>query len=91
LSGTGTAPVQHSVSLAWDPSPSTNIVSYVLYRRTGATGSFTKVGSTSNTVMTFTDTTVQGNQTYFYQVTCIDSNNLESSVDGPVTAITPGP
>ncbi len=91
LSGTSTAPVQHSVSLAWDPSPSTNIVSYVVYRRTGATGSFTKVGSTSNTVMTFTDTTVQGNQTYFYQVTCVDSNNVESSVDGPVTATTPGP
>ena len=91
ISGTGTAPVQHSVSLAWDPSPSTNIVSYVVYRRTGASGSFTKVGSTSNTVMTFTDTTVQGNQTYFYQVTCVDSNNLESSVDGPVTATTPGP
>ena len=91
LSGTGTAPVQHSVSLAWDPSPSTNIVSYVMYRRTGASGSFTKVGSTSNTVTTFTDTTVQGNQTYFYQVTCVDSNNAESSVDGPVTATTPGP
>jgi len=91
LSGTGTAPVQHGVSLAWDPSPSTNVVSYVVYRRTGATGSFTKVGSTSNTATTFTDTTVQGNQTYFYQVTCVDSNNLESAVDGPVTATTPGP
>jgi fibronectin type 3 domain-containing protein len=92
LSGTGTtAPVQHSVSLAWDPSPSTDIVSYVLYRRTGTTGSFTKVGSTNNTATTFTDTTVQGNQTYFYQVTCVDSNNLESDVDGPVTATTPGP
>ena len=91
LSGTATAPAQHSVSLAWDPSPSTNIVSYVVYRRTGATGSFSKVGSTSNTVMTFTDTTVQGNQTYLYQVTCVDSNNVESSVDGPVTATTPGP
>jgi hypothetical protein len=91
MSGIGTAPVQHSVSLAWDPSPSTNIVSYVVYRRTGASGSFAKVGSTSNTVTTFTDTTVQGNQTYFYQVTCVDSSNVESSVDGPVTATTPGP
>ena len=91
LSGTGTAPAQHSVSLAWDPSPSTNIVSYVVYRRTGANGSFAKVGSTSNTVTTFTDTTVQGNQTYFYQVTCVDSSNAESNVDGPVTATTPGP
>jgi hypothetical protein len=91
ISGTGTAPVQHSVSLAWDPSPSTNIVSYVVYRRTGASGSFAKVGSTSNTATTFTDTTVQGNQTYFYEVTCVDSNNVESSVDGPVTATTPGP
>jgi len=91
LSGTGTAPVQHSVSLAWDPSSSSNIASYVVYRRTGTTGSFSKVGSTSSAVTTFTDTTVQGNQTYFYQVTCIDSNNLESNVDGPVTATTPGP
>jgi len=91
LSGTGTAPVQHSVSLAWDPSPSTNVVTYVVYRRTGTTGSFVKVGSTSDTVTTFTDSTVQGNQTYFYEVTCIDSNNLESNVDGPVSATTPGP
>jgi len=91
LSGTGTAPVQHSVSLAWDPSPSTNVVTYVVYRRTGTTGSFLKVGSTSDTVTTFTDSTVQGNQTYSYEVTCIDSNNLESNVDGPVSATTPGP
>ena len=62
-----------------------------LVRRTVTTGSFVKVGSTSNTATTFTNDTVQGNQTYFYQVTCIDSNNLESNVDGPVSATTPGP
>jgi hypothetical protein len=84
LSGTGIAAPQHSVALAWNPSASSDVVSYNVYRSTSSTGSFTKVGSTTSTVLVFTDKTVQGGQTYFYEVTSVDSGGLESAVDGPI-------
>jgi hypothetical protein len=89
LSGTGVAAPSHSVSLAWDASPSSDVVSYNLYRSTSSAGPFTKVGSTSSTVLVFTDTTVQGGQTYFYEVTSVDSSSLESAVNGPVQVAVP--
>jgi hypothetical protein len=91
LSGTGIAAPQHSVALAWDPSASSDVVSYDVYRSTTSTGSFTKVGSTTSTVLVFTDKTVQGGQTYFYEVTAVDSGGLESAVDGPVQVAIPSP
>jgi hypothetical protein len=89
LSGTGAAAVQHSVTIAWDPSTSSGVAGYFVYRRTSSSGSFTKVDSTNSSTTTFTDTTVQGGQTYFYEVTSVDSSNVESSFDGPVQATTP--
>jgi Abnormal spindle-like microcephaly-assoc'd, ASPM-SPD-2-Hydin len=91
LSGTGVAAPSHSVSLAWDASPSNDVVSYNLYRSSSPTGPFTKVGSTTSTVLAFTDTTVKGGQTYFYEVTSVDSTNLESAVEGPVQVAVPSP
>jgi hypothetical protein len=91
LSGTGVSAPKHSVALAWDSSPSSGVVSYNLYRSTSAAGPFTKVGSTTSTVLVFTDTTVQGGQTYFYEVTSVDSGSLESAVDGPVQVAVPSP
>ena len=91
LSGTGIAAPQHSVALAWNPSASSDVVSYNLYRSTSSTGSFTKVGSTTSTVLVFTDKTVQGGQTYFYEVTSVDSGGLESASDGPVQVAIPSP
>jgi len=89
LSGTGAAAVQHSITIAWDPSTSSGVAGYFVYRSTSSSGSFTKVGSTNNSTTTFTDTTVQGGQTYFYEVASVDSNNVESNFDGPVQATTP--
>src|SRR5579863_8039651 len=91
LSGTGVAAPNHSVSLAWDASPSTDVVSYNLYRSTSSTGTFTKVGSTTTTTLVFTDTMVQGGQTYFYEVTSVGSGGLESAVDGPIQVAVPSP
>ena len=92
LSGIGVSPVQHSVSLAWDPpSPATGVTGYAMYRRTGTSGSFTKIASIPSPATTFTDTTVEGGQTYFYEVTSVDSNNDESDVDGPVQVTVPSP
>jgi hypothetical protein len=91
LSGTGVAAPNHSVSLAWDASPSNDVVSYNLYRSASSTGPFTKVGSTTSAVLVFTDTTVKGGQMYFYEVTSVDSSNLESAVEGPVQVAVPSP
>jgi hypothetical protein len=100
LSGNGmTAPV-HSVSLAWDPSPSV-IIGYNVYRGTTSGGPYTMINtslvettctSSSTSPCTYTDDSVAGNTTYYYVVTAVDPNNVESVYSneaGP--AAVPGP
>ena len=40
--------------------------------------------STTSTVLVVTDKTVQAGQTYFCEVTSVDSDALESAVDGRI-------
>jgi len=73
LSGTS-----HTVNLAWSSSSSTDVVAYNVYRGT-TLGQYTLIGSSPVAATQFTDATVQGSQTYYYSVTSIDSNNMESA------------
>jgi hypothetical protein len=89
LSGTGvqSPPGSHSVVLSWLASSSPNILAYNVYRATSSSGPFTKIGNVAGT--TFTDTTVQSGQTYFYEVTAVDNTNMESSPSATVSASVP--
>jgi fibronectin type 3 domain-containing protein len=73
--------------LSWSPSSSSGVVSYNVYRSAAASGPFTRIGNVSGT--TFTDSSVQNGQTYFYTVTSVDSNDVESSDPTPVSATVP--
>ncbi|MCL5670043.1 MAG: IPT/TIG domain-containing protein [Acidobacteria bacterium] len=83
----------HSVTLTWDPPTSTSvsITGYNVYRSQAAAGPFAKInGSSAVTGTSYTDTTVQGGTTYYYEVTSVDSNGTESSPNGPIQ-VTTGP
>jgi len=76
---TGPGVTSNSVSLSWTASTSSNLAGYNVYRGATATGPFTKVNSTVVVGTTYTDTTAQPGQTYYYVLTAVDASNNESS------------
>jgi fibronectin type 3 domain-containing protein len=80
--------MNHSVSLAWSPSPST-VVGYNTYSSAQSGGPYTRLTGTPVAAMSYTDTTVQAGKTYFYVVTAVDSSNVESANSAEVSALIP--
>lgn len=89
LSGTGVQQaVPHSVALTW--TASTSVVSgYNVYSSTVTGGPYTKLNSTPVASTGYTDSTVQSGLTYFYVVTSVDSNGVESAFSAEVSATVP--
>lgn len=81
------SPSAHSVALTWSASSSSGVIGYNVYRSTTASGSYVRVGNVVGT--TFTDSTVQAGQTYFYTVTTVNTANLESAPSSPISATVP--
>lgn len=82
----------HSVGLNWDASPSGDLQGYKVYRSQVSGGPYTPISSMLSTAtQQFTDTSVSSGQSYFYVVTSIDVNGLESSPSPEVSAKIPTP
>ena len=79
----------HDATLNWNASISSGVIGYNVYRRLASGGPYTKVNSSVVTVTTYNDNTVQPGQTYFYVVTSINSNDVESSYSDEVMAPVP--
>ena len=75
--GDGVTPTQHVVELSWHSSAST-VVGYKVYRGTQHLGPYVVLNSMSNSETSFTDSTVQSGITYYYVVTAVDAQTLES-------------
>ena len=88
LSGTGVAPVTHSVSLAWSPSTS-SVAGYNVYRSSVSGGPYTKLTETPAAGTTFADSAVQSGQTYYYVVTAVSATNVESAYSNETSAAIP--
>jgi uncharacterized repeat protein (TIGR03803 family) len=80
----------HSVGLSWDASTSPNIVGYNVYRGPSADGPYTKINSSLDPNTTYSDTTVQGGDTYFYVTTAVDNQGVESAYSNQSEATIPG-
>jgi Abnormal spindle-like microcephaly-assoc'd, ASPM-SPD-2-Hydin len=89
LSGTGAAAPQHSVALTWNPSSST-VVGYNIYRGTASGGPYSKINSL-NADTTYSDSSVQSGQTYFYVTTAVDGSGRESANSNQTQAVIPTP
>ena len=90
LSGSGVQPVQHSATLTWNASTS-SVVGYHAYRGTTSGGPYTKLTSSATASPTYTDSTVQSGQTYYYVVTAVASSGTESVNSNETQAIIPTP
>jgi hypothetical protein len=93
LSGTGTAPPVHSVSLTWTASATEGITSYNVYRAlytSNVCGSYSSIGSTASTITAYTDNLVTDGTTYCYATTAVDPDG-ESGYSNVVQAAIPAP
>ena len=89
---TPTPSVAHSVDITWNTSPSTNVQGYKVYRSQTSGGPYSSVsGTLATSTLAFTDGSVLGGQTYFYVLTSIDVNGLESPPSLEVSATIPTP
>ena len=84
LSGTGI----HAVNLSWADS-SSQVAGYNVYRGSKSGGPYSKLDSSLVTQTTYTDTTVQAGQTYYYVTTAVDSSGNESAYSNEVQAVVP--
>lgn len=92
LSGTGLAPLAHSVDVTWAASTSTPLQGYNVYRSTVSGGPYTKLSPTlSPTTLLFTDTTPLSGKQYFYVVTALNTSGAESSASSEVAVAIPVP
>jgi hypothetical protein len=90
LSGSATAPVQHSVDMSWDAS-SSSVTGYNVYRAGESGGPYSKINPGLVAGTTYTDSTVQSGQTYYYVTTSIGSDGMESVYSNQVPAVIPTP
>jgi hypothetical protein len=87
LTGTGVAPVQHSVSLSWDTAA--EVVGYNVYRASQSGGPYAKVNSVIDAATTYTDSSVQAGQNYYYVTTSVSSTGTQSSYSNEIQAAIP--
>ena len=87
-SSTQPPPTAHSVDLSWSPSPSAG-VAYNVYRSNVSGGPYAKLNSTPIPGTTYTDTGVQSTHTYYYVVTAVDVNGVESVYSNEASAAIP--
>jgi hypothetical protein len=88
LSGSGVQPVTHSTLLSWTRSTST-VVGYQVYSSTVSGGPYAKRTTSLATTPSYTDSTVQSGNTYYYVVTAVDSSAVESVFSAQTSALIP--
>ena len=75
-----------SVVLHWDRNSETNLAGYRVYRSLNSGGPFVAQGSTLNSPG-FCDVAVNNGQTYYYQVTALNTGSQESSPSVTIAAV----
>ena len=78
VTGTGVAPSGH-VILSWVASPSAGVVGYNVYRSTVSGGPYAKLVSSPVSGTSYSDQTVQSGVQYYYVVTSVTADQLEST------------
>jgi HYDIN/CFA65/VesB-like, Ig-like domain len=88
-SGTSGSTSNHSVALSWNPSTSSGIAGYNVYRSsyTSSCGSFAKINGSLDANTVYTDSNVVDGSSYCYATTAVDSSNQESSPSNIVSNV----
>ena len=91
MTGTGQAPLPHSVDISWNASTSSGVNGYHVYRSTTSGGTYSLVSGGLQSGTSYTDSTVQSGLTYFYMVRAVDTAGAESANSNVATASHPDP
>jgi hypothetical protein len=78
----------HPTVLNWAASTSLNVAGYNIYRSTTLTGTYTKLNTSLIVGLTFTDSSSQPGQTYYYAGTAVDTSGNESALSSPAVQTT---
>jgi fibronectin type 3 domain-containing protein len=76
------------VTLNWTASTST-VSGYNVYRSTTNGSGYAKINSSLVSAVTYSDSTVQDGNTYYYVTTAVDSSGTESAYSNQATAVIP--
>jgi fibronectin type 3 domain-containing protein len=88
--GTSVVPPAHSVSISWDPSLSSNVAYYKVYRGTVSGGPYSLLGN-SMAGDSYTDSTVAAGATYYFVTTTVSTAGLESAFSNQFKCTIPTP
>jgi hypothetical protein len=80
----------HTVGLSWDASTFANVVGYNVYHGPSANGPNTKINSSLDPNTTYSATTLQAGETYYYVTTALDNQGFESAYSNQSEATIPG-
>ena len=86
LSGAGVQQVSHRVSLSWVRSTST-VSGYQVYSSQVSGGPYTKLTASAVSLPSYTDSSVQNGKTYYYVVTAVDAQGVESAYSNQASAV----
>jgi hypothetical protein len=90
VTGSGAVAALPQVVLEWTASGS-SVIGYNTYRGTVTGGPYTKLTSSPMAQTSYTDQNVQAGNTYFYVVTAVGTNDVESGYSSQVAATVPTP
>jgi Abnormal spindle-like microcephaly-assoc'd, ASPM-SPD-2-Hydin len=89
LTASGAGSSQSTVKLNWEESPVT-VAGYVVYRSAEASGPYMRVSSWPVPSSEYVDTGLAAGHTYYYVVSSLDEDQVESEYSTPISATVPG-
>lgn len=75
-----TSELPKKIQLSWSKSETSDIISYHIYRASSATGSYSKIYKARIDDNRFDDMISEDGKIYFYKITTLDKDNLESKI-----------
>src|SRR5205814_6750662 len=91
VDGTGAPVPQHAVDLSWNASQSSDVVGYNVFRGNNMEGAYSRINVALEASLSYTDSGVTGGKKYYYVVTAMDSNSIESGYSNEASAVIPVP
>jgi len=86
LSGAGVQLVSRTVSLSWVRSTST-VNGYLVYSSQVSGGPYTRLTTSAVSLPSYSDASVQNGKTYYYVVTAVDAQGVESTYSNQASAV----
>jgi fibronectin type 3 domain-containing protein len=88
VTGTGTTAASHEVVLEWTASSSA-VLGYNTYRSTVSGGPYAKLTASPSPATIYDDQNVQAGDTYYYVVTSVGTDSVESGYSNQASATVP--